>query len=105
MSYPQSPHYTYAQPPHQQPTGGHAYASSPATEHLPLPPLQGHQASQSHFADLTLDNTLEDLCARFIVNLPEEELESMDRVCFQIEQASVACQAQQQGAGASLRPG
>lgn len=88
MSYSQPQHYNYAQPPHQsQSQPSESFASPPATEHLPLPPLQPHQPSQSHFADLTLDNTLEDLCARFIVNLPEEELESMDRVCFQIEQA------------------
>ncbi|KAK4046033.1 mRNA-decapping enzyme subunit 2 [Microbotryomycetes sp. JL201] len=42
---------------------------------------------QSSFDRLTLDSTLDDLCARFIVNLPAEELESMDRICFQIEQA------------------
>ncbi|KDE04713.1 hypothetical protein MVLG_04852 [Microbotryum lychnidis-dioicae p1A1 Lamole] len=44
-------------------------------------------SSSSYFASLTLDHTLEDLCARFIVNLPTEELVSMDRICFQIEQA------------------
>lgn len=26
-------------------------------------------------------------CSRFIVNLPAEELESIERICFQIEQA------------------
>ncbi|SCV74759.1 BQ2448_7788 [Microbotryum intermedium] len=44
-------------------------------------------SSSSYFASLTLEHTLEDLCARFIVNLPTEELVSMDRICFQIEQA------------------
>ena len=42
---------------------------------------------QSSFSSMTLDHALEDLSARFIVNLPAEELESMDRICFQIEQA------------------
>lgn len=56
-------------------------AFSPPTYNSQLP-LQ-----QSSFSSLTLEHTLEDLCARFIVNLPAEELESMDRVCFQIEQA------------------
>jgi hypothetical protein len=42
---------------------------------------------QSSFSSMTLEHTLEDLSARFIVNLPAEELESMDRICFQIEQA------------------
>ena len=41
----------------------------------------------SNFDTLALEETLEDLSARFIVNLPAEELESLDRVCFQIEQA------------------
>ena len=44
---------------------------------------------QSSFGTLTLAGVLDDLAARFIVNLPPDELESMDRVCFQIEQACV----------------
>lgn len=49
--------------------------------------LSAEASLQSSFGNMTLDNTLEDLSARFIVNLPAEELESMDRICFQIEQA------------------
>ncbi|MCJ1393204.1 mRNA-decapping enzyme subunit 2 [Xylographa bjoerkii] len=30
---------------------------------------------------------LDDLCVRFIVNLPKEELESVERICFQVEEA------------------
>ena len=30
---------------------------------------------------------LDDLCARFIINLPREELESVERICFQVEEA------------------
>lgn len=30
---------------------------------------------------------LDDLCSRFIINLPREELESVERICFQIEEA------------------
>ena len=30
---------------------------------------------------------LDDLCVRFIINLPHEELESVERICFQIEEA------------------
>ncbi len=30
---------------------------------------------------------LDDLCVRFIVNLPPEELESVERICFQVEEA------------------
>jgi hypothetical protein len=58
----------------------HSSSASTAT-------LQQQQQQQSEFGSLTLDNTLEDLSSRFIVNLPAEELESMERVCFQIEQA------------------
>ncbi|GAA6039757.1 hypothetical protein JCM8097_004205 [Rhodosporidiobolus ruineniae] len=62
-------HYQHSLPPH------------------PLPPPPATGLGHSSFSDLTLATILEDLCARFIVNLPAEELESMDRVCFQIEQA------------------
>jgi mRNA-decapping enzyme subunit 2 len=37
-----------------------------------------------------LDNReigLDDLCVRFIINLPQEELESVERICFQVEEA------------------
>ncbi|BGP27904.1 mRNA-decapping enzyme subunit 2 [Rhodotorula toruloides] len=54
--------------------------------HLLHPP-QTSGIHQSSFASLQLEQVLDDLAARFIVNLPQEELESMDRVCFQIEQA------------------
>jgi mRNA-decapping enzyme subunit 2 len=30
---------------------------------------------------------LDDLCVRFIINLPQEELVSVERICFQIEEA------------------
>lgn len=30
---------------------------------------------------------LDDLCVRFIINLPREELESPERICFQVEEA------------------
>ncbi|KAI8914515.1 Dcp2, box A domain-containing protein [Gorgonomyces haynaldii] len=35
----------------------------------------------------TLEQTLDDLTSRFIINVPDEELSSIQRVCFQIEQA------------------
>ncbi|KAL1914972.1 uncharacterized protein VTP21DRAFT_7677 [Calcarisporiella thermophila] len=38
-------------------------------------------------AQATLDEILDDLCSRFIINVPEEELQSVERICFQIEQA------------------
>lgn len=33
------------------------------------------------------DPGLDDLCVRFIINLPREELESVERICFQVEEA------------------
>jgi mRNA-decapping enzyme subunit 2 len=30
---------------------------------------------------------LDDLCVRFIINLPKEELEEVERICFQVEEA------------------
>ncbi|RUS17982.1 Dcp2, box A domain-containing protein [Endogone sp. FLAS-F59071] len=35
----------------------------------------------------TFDEILDDLSSRFIINVPEEELASVERICFQIEQA------------------
>ncbi|KDQ63534.1 hypothetical protein JAAARDRAFT_119261 [Jaapia argillacea MUCL 33604] len=35
----------------------------------------------------TIEEVLEDLSSRFILNLPDEELASLERVCFQVEQA------------------
>jgi len=39
--------------------------------------------------DTQTDSTLglDDLCVRFIINLPREELESVERICFQVEEA------------------
>ncbi|KAL2221764.1 hypothetical protein M432DRAFT_666309 [Thermoascus aurantiacus ATCC 26904] len=36
---------------------------------------------------MQLEDWLDDLCVRFIINLPREELESVERICFQIEEA------------------
>ncbi|KAL8775725.1 MAG: hypothetical protein Q9194_003692 [Teloschistes cf. exilis] len=36
---------------------------------------------------MRLDDWLDDLCVRFIINLPEEELKSVERICFQVEEA------------------
>ncbi|KAF1847117.1 uncharacterized protein K460DRAFT_352297 [Cucurbitaria berberidis CBS 394.84] len=36
---------------------------------------------------MALVDWLDDLCVRFIVNLPNEELQSVERICFQIEEA------------------
>ncbi|KAJ8101184.1 Dcp2, box A domain-containing protein [Lipomyces tetrasporus] len=43
--------------------------------------------AQFNFAHASLDEVLDDLCVRFIINCPPEELASVERVCFQIEEA------------------
>ncbi|KAI8813709.1 Dcp2, box A domain-containing protein [Cladochytrium replicatum] len=39
------------------------------------------------FEAMTFPEVLDDLQSRFIINVPDEELSSVERVCFQIEQA------------------
>ncbi|KAG0376118.1 mRNA-decapping enzyme subunit 2 [Mortierella sp. AD032] len=39
------------------------------------------------WTNATFDNVLDDLSSRFIINVPDEELASVERICFQIEQA------------------
>ncbi|PWN30652.1 DCP2-domain-containing protein, partial [Jaminaea rosea] len=41
----------------------------------------------SSWASLSFVEVLEDLSSRFIVNLPSEELQRIERICFQVEQA------------------
>ncbi|KAJ1678726.1 mRNA-decapping enzyme subunit 2, partial [Spiromyces aspiralis] len=36
---------------------------------------------------ITLSAVLDDLASRFIINVPEEESQAIERICFQIEQA------------------
>ncbi|KAG5639238.1 hypothetical protein H0H81_005312 [Sphagnurus paluster] len=45
--------------------------------------------SQDRFSykHATHDEVLEDLSSRFILNLPDDELSSLERICFQVEQA------------------
>ncbi|KAI8847951.1 Dcp2, box A domain-containing protein [Chytridium lagenaria] len=39
------------------------------------------------FRGMSFEDVLDDLQSRFIINVPEEELSSIERICFQIEQA------------------
>lgn len=39
------------------------------------------------FKNMNLQDVLEDLSSRFILNLPDQELHSIERICFQVEQA------------------
>ncbi|KAI3484027.1 hypothetical protein L1887_53042 [Cichorium endivia] len=52
----------------------------PSTSTLERDPLAAYKG-------LTFAETLEDLSSRFIVNLPSDELSSIERICFQVEQA------------------
>ncbi|GAB1320798.1 mRNA-decapping enzyme subunit 2 [Madurella fahalii] len=36
---------------------------------------------------MTLEDWLDDLCVRFIINLPKEDLSTVSRICFQVEEA------------------
>ncbi|KAK1750658.1 hypothetical protein QBC47DRAFT_91573 [Echria macrotheca] len=37
--------------------------------------------------NMSLEDWLDDLCVRFIINLPREDLSSVSRICFQVEEA------------------
>ncbi|KAF8609344.1 DCP2-domain-containing protein [Ceratobasidium sp. AG-I] len=39
------------------------------------------------FKNATWEDVWEDLSSRFILNVPDEELETVERICFQVEQA------------------
>ncbi|KAF8324150.1 DCP2-domain-containing protein [Cantharellus anzutake] len=49
--------------------------------------LDADRAKHFSFKNISIEDVLEDLSSRFILNLPEEELVSVERICFQVEQA------------------
>ncbi|CAE7228736.1 unnamed protein product [Rhizoctonia solani] len=51
------------------------------------PPLPGLVSGSFSFKNATLKDVWEDLSSRFILNVPDEELETVERICFQVEQA------------------
>ncbi|KAI0692759.1 DCP2-domain-containing protein [Cytidiella melzeri] len=61
-------------------------SSSSSSPELPLSRSTNNN-DQSLSIDHKLHEILEDLSSRFILNLPDPELESLERVCFQVEQA------------------
>ncbi|KAF8321254.1 DCP2-domain-containing protein [Clavulina sp. PMI_390] len=63
---------------HQSSVDGPVASTSSAHPPQPKPPAIKYA---------TLDEVLEDLSSRFILNLPDEELVSVERICFQVEQA------------------
>ncbi|KAI0285322.1 DCP2-domain-containing protein [Russula aff. rugulosa BPL654] len=56
-------------------------SSSPELSH----PFHTHPPNPYKFS--TIEEVLDDLSSRFILNLPENELASLERICFQVEQA------------------
>jgi mRNA-decapping enzyme subunit 2 len=63
------------------------YDSDPAESSSPRPQDdEGDASEENMFRDMTLDEILEDLHARFLINLPREEM-SLVRVYWQAEQA------------------
>lgn len=55
---------------------------------MTLPAATGSKADRSSaYKGLSFAEVLEDLSSRFIVNLPADELASIERICFQVEQA------------------
>ncbi|CAO1618542.1 unnamed protein product [Parajaminaea phylloscopi] len=52
-----------------------------------MPSNTASTSASSQWASLTFVEVLEDLSSRFIVNLPSEELQRIERICFQVEQA------------------
>ncbi|KAF9526492.1 Dcp2, box A domain-containing protein [Crepidotus variabilis] len=63
-----------------------ASSSSSSPEFSAAEPVVDAQ-SRFSYKDATQDEVLEDLSSRFILNLPDEELNSLERICFQVEQA------------------
>ncbi|KAI0726156.1 pyrophosphatase DCP2 [Fomitopsis betulina] len=64
-----------------------ASSSSSSPEISSAPTATGSSPSSVQYAHLSREEVLEELSSRFILNLPEEELASVERVCFQMEQA------------------
>lgn len=52
-----------------------------------MPSTSASASASSQWANLSFVEVLEDLSSRFIVNLPSEELQRIERICFQVEQA------------------
>ncbi|EJD47797.1 DCP2-domain-containing protein [Auricularia subglabra TFB-10046 SS5] len=53
----------------------------------PAEPALALEDQPTSFKHMSHQEVLEDLSSRFILNLPESELQSIERICFQVEQA------------------
>jgi mRNA-decapping enzyme subunit 2 len=64
-------------------------ASSSSSSSPEISPAARTEAQQSPFSykNATHEEVLEDLSSRFILNLPDDELSTLERVSFQVEQA------------------
>ncbi|EIW64651.1 DCP2-domain-containing protein [Trametes versicolor FP-101664 SS1] len=62
-------------------------ASSSSSSPELLAASAASSSQESAYANFTRAEVFEDLSSRFILNLPQEELASVERVCFQVEQA------------------
>ncbi|KAG6336666.1 hypothetical protein ID866_2413 [Astraeus odoratus] len=60
-------------------------SSSSSPEMQPAPTAD--TTERFTYKHATHEEVLEDLSSRFLLNLPEEELSSLERICFQVEQA------------------
>ncbi|KAG8697964.1 mRNA-decapping enzyme subunit 2 [Ceratobasidium sp. 394] len=61
--------------------------SQPSTSAPPEPTVPGMVPGTFSFKNATWEDVWEDLSSRFILNVPDEELETVERICFQVEQA------------------
>ncbi|KAA1471498.1 DCP2-domain-containing protein [Dentipellis sp. KUC8613] len=61
-----------------------ASSSSSSPEMSGAPP---YSHTPDRYKYTTQEEVLDDLTSRFILNLPDEELASLERICFQVEQA------------------
>ncbi|KAI0275077.1 Dcp2, box A domain-containing protein [Gloeopeniophorella convolvens] len=59
-------------------------SSSSSSPELSAP---SHSHPPNPYKYSTIDEVLDDLSSRFILNLPDGELASLERICFQVEQA------------------
>lgn len=62
-------------------------SSSPSSPERTAAQSAEPQEPSFSYKHATHDEVLEDLSSRFILNLPDEELSSLERICFQVEQA------------------
>ncbi|CCL99538.1 uncharacterized protein FIBRA_01556 [Fibroporia radiculosa] len=62
-------------------------SSSSSSPEIAAAPSATESQSTVQYSHLSREEVLEELSSRFILNLPEEELASLERVCFQVEQA------------------